>query len=183
MRITIGGIPGAGKTTVAKILAKKFNLKYYYMGGIIRKMAEERGMDLLEFYKLGNDSDFIDKMIDDYQKKLGEREDNFIIEGRTSFYFIPNSFKIYLKVSFEEAAKRIYNDKSKRNEKKYSSVQETLESIRERIETEKLHYKKYYGFDCHDTKHYDFVLDTTNLNINDVVSILSKKIEEHFKKG
>ena len=27
MKITIGGMPGAGKTTIAKILAKKLNLK------------------------------------------------------------------------------------------------------------------------------------------------------------
>ncbi len=39
MIITIAGMPGSGKTTVAKILADKLNLKRYSMGDLRGKMA------------------------------------------------------------------------------------------------------------------------------------------------
>ena len=100
-------------------------------------------MDLLEFYKLGNDSDFIDKMIDDYQKKLGEREDNFVMESRLGFYFIPHSVKVYLKADERERARRVYTDEKKRTGESFMSLEDALKSIREREESDRRRFKKW----------------------------------------
>ena len=38
---TITGTPGAGKTSVAKVLAKRLGIKFYSAGDILEKMAAE----------------------------------------------------------------------------------------------------------------------------------------------
>ncbi|HII15831.1 MAG TPA: AAA family ATPase, partial [Nanoarchaeota archaeon] len=42
MQITIGGVPGAGKSTVAKLIAEKLGYKSYSMGAIRREIAGSR---------------------------------------------------------------------------------------------------------------------------------------------
>lgn len=183
MIITLTGLPGSGKSTVADALSKKFNLKRYYMGELRREMARERGLTLEELNKLGETEDWTDKLVDDYQKKLGETEDNFIIEGRTSFFLIPNSLKIFLSVDLKIGAERIFKEiqnstEDKRNEGKFTSVEETLESLKARIESDTKRYQKYYGVDVLDPAHFNIVFDTTNLTADEVIQNLSKKIAE-----
>ncbi|HTW96183.1 MAG TPA: AAA family ATPase, partial [Candidatus Methylomirabilis sp.] len=115
MIVSISGAEGAGKSTIAKMLAAKLGWPRYYMGGISREKAREHGMTLEEYNKWGETDPRRDREIDDYQKKLGETQDNFIIEGRTSWHFIPQSFKIFLDISFEEGAKRIFGALQKDN--------------------------------------------------------------------
>jgi cytidylate kinase len=186
MIISISGAEGAGKSTIAKMLAAKLGWPRYYIGGIRREKARERGLTLEEYNKLGETDPSTDLEVDEYQKKLGETEDNFIIEGRTSWHFIPQSFKIFLDVSFEEGAKRIFSDLQKdasRNEganlKTYDDV---LASIKSRRASDKSRYGKYFNIDVFDFKNYDFVLDATNLNIDHVFAQVFAEVEKHLKE-
>ena len=174
MIISISGMPGAGKSTVAKIISKKLGFKRFYMGGIIRKMAKEKGLTLEEFYIQNKD---VDKLIDDYLVKLGQEEDNFIAEGRTAFYFIPHSIKLYLDINPKKGAARIFEElknKNERNEKNYKNVNEVLEGINKRVAAEVGHY-----VNVHDKSNYDFVLDTTNLTIDEVLEKLLNFISKY----
>ena len=94
MIITISGSPGSGKSTVRDLLAQKLNLKRYSTGDFMRQLATKSGVSLEEFGKMAQQDSSIDKQLDDRQVKLGREEDNFIIDGRLSFHFIPNSIKI-----------------------------------------------------------------------------------------
>lgn len=165
MIISISGAAGSGKSTIGKMLAKKLNFKRYYIGGLRRKLAAERGLTLAEYNKLGESDPSTDLEVDEYQKKLGQAEDNFIIEGRTSWRFIPYSVKIYLNVDEQVGAQRIFQDlktNPRRNEaKNLNSVEDVLQSNRERVRSDKKRYQKYYGFDAYDTKNYDLVINTT----------------------
>ena len=96
MIITVGGKAGAGKSTAAKNIAKKFGLKHYSSGDFMRQLAKERNITLLELSKLAEKDGSIDTEIDNRQIELGKKEDNFVIDGRLSAYFIPNSIKIFL---------------------------------------------------------------------------------------
>jgi cytidylate kinase len=172
MIISISGAAGSGKTTIAKMLSAKLGWPRYYMGEIRRRKAKERGMTLAEYNKLGEVDPSTDLEIDEYQKELAKKKDNFIIEGRTSWYFMPHSLKIYFDVQEKEGAKRIFNDLRKnaaRNEDKDIKIyQNVLQSLRERKKSDIKRYKKYYNIDVYNKKNYDCVIDTTNLSIHDV---------------
>jgi CMP/dCMP kinase len=186
MIISISGAEGSGKSTIAKMLAAKLGWPRYYIGGIRREKAKERGLTLEEYNKLGEVDPTTDLEVDEYQKKLGETQDNFIIEGRTSWYFIPQSFKIFLDVAFIEGAKRVFGalkESNDRNEgRNLQSEEDVLRSLINRRESDKLRYDKYFGIDVFDLSNYDFVLDTTSLNIEQVFAKVWEAVENKLKK-
>ncbi|MFH1174359.1 MAG: cytidylate kinase family protein [archaeon] len=161
MIITLGGQMGSGKSTVAEILAKQLHYKRYSMGELRRKMALARGMTLEEFNKLGEKESFTDKDVDEYQKELGEKEDDFIVDGRLSFFFIPLSFKVFLTVDPDVGAARLLGRPKK--EEQYATVEEAKAALERRMKSDKKRYFMYYGVDCYDPKQFDLAIDTTHL--------------------
>ncbi len=188
MIITISGHPGSGKTTVAKMLIDSLKLKHYYMGGIRRQIAKERGMTIEEFNKLGETDPSTDKVVDDFLVKLGKEEDNFIAEGRTAAYFIPNSIKIFMDVDMRVGAERILKDLTEkgmqgvRNEKIGLGVDDQERLLRERVESDRLRYQKYYGIDITDKSRYDLWVDTSDMTpeqvADKIIAFVKKKSEE-----
>ena len=175
MIITIGGTLGSGKSTVAKLLSKKINYRHYSSGDFMRGLAEERKISLLELSKIAEKDKSIDLEIDERQIQLGRKEDNFVIDGRLSFHFIPDSIKIFLDASFEERAKRILADKIRKEHN--VDLESTKAKMKTREESEKKRYKEYYNIDINDQNHYDLIIDTSNLTPEEVVN----KILEFIK--
>ena len=71
MIISFCGAEGAGKSTIAQMLAEKLGWPRYYMGGLRRQKARERGLSLEESNKLGESAPSTDLEVDMYQKELG----------------------------------------------------------------------------------------------------------------
>ena len=186
MIISIGGTPGSGKSTVGKILAKHFNLKRYYIGQIMRDIAKEKGMTIREYLESGEDDPSVDREVDEYQKKLGETEDNFLIEGRTSFQMIPKSIKIFIYTDLDTGAERIYKDLKEnskdRNEGKFKNVEEVKCETEKRITTDKKRYKKYYNVDVFDKKNYDISIDSSSIDADKVTDNIIKEIQKFNKE-
>lgn len=172
MIISIGGKAGSGKSTIAKMLAEKLGWPLYFIGKIRRAKAAERGMTLEEYNKYGETHAETDLEVDEYQKQLGLTEDNFVIEGRTSFYFIPHSIKIFFEVDDLIGATRAYGEqrqnKERRTESKAQTIEEVLTKIKERNASDAARYKKYYDFDFLDHSRYDLVVDTSRLTTEQV---------------
>src|SRR3989338_2786657 len=105
MIISLSGSAGSGKSTVAEKLAKKLKFPRYYAGGIRRAEAKKRGLTLAEFNTWSETHQEGDTIVDDFWQKLAKEKPgaNVIAEGRTAFYFIPHSLKIYLHVALEAA--------------------------------------------------------------------------------
>jgi len=187
MIISFSGPAGSGKSTLAKKLAKKLKWPRYYIGGIRREKARERGMTLAEYNKLGETSPETDIEVDEYQKKLGETNDNFIIEGRTSWYFIPHSLKIYVDVDENIGSERVFQslkEKDERNEdKNLKTVKDVLASHKKRKESDAKRYKKYYNFDVSDKSNYDFIIDTSKQSEKESFDELYEYIKEKIKKS
>jgi len=177
MIITIGGKPGSGKSTVAKILAKKLNLKHYSTGDFMRKLASERGMSLIELSKIAEKDFSIDDEIDSWLRNLAEKEDDFVIDSRLAFYFIPKAVKVYLDVDLDVAAKRILSGPERKTEKA-KSVEELKEELKERMKSERKRYEKYYNVDIDDKSKYDIVIDTSNISAEEV----AERIVEFLKR-
>jgi cytidylate kinase len=188
MRITISGMPGSGKTTVAKMLSDKLKLKHYYIGAMRREIARQRGITLNELNRLGESDPSTDKVVDDYLINLGKTEDDFIAEGRTASYFIPNSIKIFIAVDVRVGAGRILKDAvekgkaQERNEKVAASVDGQAKLLQERIDSDKLRYKRYYGSTMFERKMYDLWLDSTDMIPEQVVSQIMEFITDSKKK-
>lgn len=179
MIITISGTPGSGKSTVAKLLAKKLGYGHYSVGDFRRQKAKELDMDLNQYNKLGETKDFTDKEADEWQRKLGEHENNFVIDGRLSYYFIPKSLKIFVDADEKERAERIFDHK--RSREKYKTKEETLKEIQKRQESDIKRYKKYYGINPFRKKNYDLVFDTTGKEVEEVIDGVYKKVKDHLK--
>ncbi len=167
MIITISGTPGSGKSTVAKAVARELNLKHFSAGDFMREMAESRGISLMELTKLAGNDISVDREIDERTKHLALK-DSFVIDSRLAFHFIPKAIKIFLKVDPKVAAQRTWKDiqaQKRHTEQQLKSENDVLDAIIKRQQSEVERYRKYYGIDNFiDAKHYDFVLDTTNLN-------------------
>ncbi len=94
------------------------------------------------------------------------------------WYAVPQSFKVYLKVDINVAAKRVFEDETRRStEKKFNTIEEQKLDIEKRYELENERYWELYGVRKEDESNYDFVLDTTNLTPNQVAD----KIEDKYK--
>lgn len=164
MIITISGVPGSGKTSVGKIIAQRLGVPFYSVGGLRGKMAMERGLNIDELNKLGETDRTTDTQVDDYQKELGEKEDGFVIEGRLSWHFIPQSFKVFLDCGPDEAARRILASRDQRPDEDLPMDMESMKRrIEERLASDQRRYRDIYGLDYRDKSHYDLVLDTTSL--------------------
>ena len=161
MIITVSGLPGSGKSTVAKLLANRLGYRFFSMGDLRGKAALERGLTIDEFNALPENTDTI---VDDYQKKLGETEDNLVIDGRISWHFIPTSFKVFLNVNPQVGAARIFAGKRGENradEPEYRDVAHVRETLASRVTSDAERYKKHYGIDFGDRAVYDLVIDTS----------------------
>jgi len=182
MIISFSGAEGSGKSTIAQKLAEKLAWPRYYAGGLRREAAKKRGLTLAEYNKLGENNPETDLEVDKYQEKLGKEQDNFIIEGRTSWHFIPHSFKIYLDVTRDVGAKRIFGHLQQKNDRNedlnLQQWEDVLASNYRRSESDRLRYQKYYGIDVNDLRHYDFYLDTTNFNQEEVFAKVWAAVRE-----
>lgn len=177
MIITISGKPGSGKSTVAKAVAKKLNLKYYCIGDFQREIAGKKGISLSELGRLEEKDKSIDLEIDRMQEDLGKKKEDMIVDSRIGFHFIPNSIKIFLDVDLDIGAKRIFSQK--RKDEKYSTIEKTKKEIEGRIGSERKRYKKYYGIDHYNMKNYDLVIDTTGKTMDEVAGEIVKKAGKH----
>ncbi|MEM4246915.1 MAG: nucleoside monophosphate kinase, partial [Candidatus Woesearchaeota archaeon] len=128
MIITISGTPGSGKSTIAKMLAARLGYKHYSAGDFMRQMAVERGIALDELTRIALKDRSIDDEIDRRTVMLGKKEDNFVIDSRLGWKFIPNAVKILLTIRQEVAARRVFAQR-RPDEKENISLERTKENM------------------------------------------------------
>lgn len=170
MIITISGKPGSGKSTVGKILAKKLGYEHFSTGDFMRQMAEEQGVTILELNKIAQSDRTIDEELDARQKHLGLENDNFVLDARLGYHFLPKSYKIFLDVDLDVAAKRIAMDhQESRNVEGVADLDETKAKMQARLIEEKTRWQKIYRLNPFDVSQYDLVIDTTNISVEQVI--------------
>jgi cytidylate kinase len=170
MIITIGGNIGAGKTTLAARLSRALGYEELYIGGGMRDMAAEREIPIEEFYEKLKDEPDLERSVDDRQKRMMHEKENLIVQGRIAWFFAKESpfkvFNVFLGVSPEVGAQRSL----KRPENVGRTQNEMVKANAERAELELERYRTLYDIENFlDPKHYDFILDSTNLTEDEVL--------------
>lgn len=94
------------------------------------------------------------------------------------WYAVPESFKVYLKVDIDIAAKRALADETRKKTEEFLTLEEQKKDIEKRYQLENERYWNLYGVRKEDESNYDFVLDTSNLTPEEVADILEKEYKK-----
>ena len=175
--ISIAGDLSSGKTTVTKLMQETLGYEIYRNGEYFRKLAVEMGMSVTEFNEYVKEHPEIDRQIEQSAKEYAAAHENLIIDARLGWYAVPESFKIYLRVDVDEAAKRAFGDPDRKKSESFATVEEQKADLIKRFNLENERYFNLYGVHKEDMSNYDFVLDTTNLSPEEV----NQKIIEAYE--
>lgn len=182
MIISISGRPGSGKSAVARVLAAELGLDHVSAGDFMRQMAYERGMSILELSRIAETDVAIDHEIDARTTRLGDTADGFVIDARLAWHFLPQSVKVFLDVTPEVAAARIYGA-GRGVEHENIDVEATRRAIEARRSSEEDRYRRYYGIDPTDLASFDLVIDTSELDVEAVVAVIRRFVAARHGEG
>jgi cytidylate kinase len=186
-KITLTGDLGSGKSAVSRILCERTGFEYVSTGRIQRQLAQEMGIDTLEMNRRADTDPTIDQRIDGIFVDLGKDPDGYVVDSRMAWFFLPDSFKVYLQADVHIAAGRILSDPT-RNSEQYGSLEEAVEKITARKQSENARFLKKYGADSTNLDNFDLVIDTAKRSAGEVAELilgmLKKKVEgetfEHY---
>jgi cytidylate kinase len=156
--ITITGELGSGKSSVASTLKNILGYKLVSVGIIQRELAAKYNMSANEFNKYMELHPEIDAECDRRVAELG-RQGGLIFDSRLAWRFVPQSFKVFLTVDEDIAARRILGDKDRIGEA-FSNPDEAKRNIKQRRDSERLRFRNQYGVELADFDNYDIVIDT-----------------------
>lgn len=173
--ITITGEIGSGVTTVTHKLADALEYRRFSAGGLFRNLASQYGMSIDQLNDYAKKHPIIDREIDALIQRLGEGSE-LVLDARLGFYWIHASFRVYLTVDSDIAAKRIYDDihQCGRTEESPASIVETITSIQKQAESTQGRYFRDYGIDISNTKPFDLIVDTNGKTPREVVNLIRK---------
>lgn len=175
-KITITGDLGSGKSAVSRILCARTGFQYVSTGRIQRELAEKMGIDTLEMNRRADVDPAIDETIDGIFVALGTDPENYVVDSRMAWFFLPRSFKVFLRADVVVAAERILSDPG-RNSEQYQNREEAIEKILARKASENARFLKKYGADCADMANFDLVVDTTHRTPEEVGTIILAALE------
>ena len=180
--IVVSGPPAIGKTTVAKGLAKEFNLNHISGGDILKEFANEKGFsssgddwwdteDGMRFLNQRKENPEFDKKVDEKLIRLFEKGD-VVITSYTLPWLTDDGIKLWLDGSAKNSAKRMQNRDSM---DEFSA----LEVVNKRFNENKLIYKNLYNFEFgDDLSVFDKIIETDEKNAEQVLEIAKSTVRE-----
>lgn len=173
--ITINGGLGSGKSSTAKLVAENLGFKHFSSGDFFRQVGLDLGLSINEVNKRAETDPQIDVMTDEKLRQLNDKE-KIVIDSRTAYHWIPESFKVYLDLPPEIAKDRVINsvkiDSLRKQSENISTPEEAYKKITERFESEQKRYWDLYKIDNTDKNNYDLIIDTNKNNLQQVAEII-----------
>ncbi len=178
--ITIAGLPGSGKSSTAKGVARNLKYQHFSSGDLFRKMAAERGLSVEELNFTAEKQKQVDREIDELLVKTGKEKSDLVIDSHTAFHWIPNSFKVFLDLEPKVAAARTFAhiQKEGRLSQGGSSIEEVYQNTLKRIKSEQDRFRDLYNIDITDKNQFDLVVDTGVNDLDQVIGTVFKAYRE-----
>jgi predicted cytidylate kinase len=154
--ITISGLPGSGKTTVARLVADELGLEHVYAGDIFRQQAAAHGLTLEQYTRRAESDHEIDKALDAQMRERAKRGEA-VLEGRLAAFMAEEAGRPALKV-FLDADVLIRAERIRTREG--GATEKRLQETEAREASDARRYQEIYGVDYHDPSRYDLVLVT-----------------------
>jgi CMP/dCMP kinase len=163
--ITLSGKPGSGKSSTADRVAEMLGYSRYSTGDIVRTMIKKKKMTLAEFNALAEKDSSFDHELDEELRKMREQQD-VVIDSRLGFYWIPESFKVYLDLDPDVAIARIYKDSNINalrggTEDNTDGMDAVINQVNERLNNERRRFKKLYNVNPYASLNFDLIIDTS----------------------
>ncbi len=114
---------------------------------------------------MAEDDHNIDHEIDEELRELRNQTD-IVIDSRLGFYWIPESFKVYLDLDVDVAAARIFKDSVSNELREYNqdpdvSILEVQRLVHLRLENEKRRFRSLYGVNPYSNSNFDLIINTS----------------------
>ena len=172
MIISVTGKPCSGKGTICNLFCAKYSFEYIGMGKIFRTLSMQKGFANVTEFQSSAEAKEVDKAVDNELINIGKTRngENLMIDSRTAWHFVPNSFKVYVDVSLEEASKRLLN--ANREEEQANNEEEAKQMLLSRYNSENARYKELYNIDCTNLNNFDCVLNSTHLSTEELCTQL-----------
>lgn len=160
-KITLSGEVASGKSTVGKIIADRLAYDFMSIGNKTRESAKNQGLTIVEFQKKCMADPELDKKIDLEFSTECNALSNIVIDYRMGFYFIPDAYHVFLKISEEEATERLM--KAQRENESHFTVQERNMSFKNQ-------FLSAYNIDYTDESNYDLILEVSRYSGPDEIA-------------
>lgn len=175
-KISITGDLGSGKSEVGRILCRKMPFEKISTGTIQREIAARYGMTTLELNQYADTHPEIDEEIDSVFKSMGDSPNAYLLDSRLAWFFIPQSFKVYLQVDVRIAAERIMNDSSRKSEV-YANKEAAIADLKARKSSENERFMRIYQADCRNADNFDILINTSFVSPETVTNTLLSQFE------
>ena len=174
LTITVSGLSGSGKTTVAKEIAEVFNLKLINAGDVFREHARRNKIPLDEMSEsLSPEIDYqIDKMMLGLAQKGG-----CVLVARLSAWVAGDwaDCKIFVQCNKTIRYKRV----AKREALSLSRAKIAVEN---RDNRDRQRYKRLYNVDTDDKTIYDLIINNNQISLEELKKQTIKRIKNFLRK-
>ena len=184
--LTLAGRPGSGKSSTSRALASELGYEHFSSGDLFRAIGKERhGVNVHETNLVAEQDKDIDELVDRRLQEIGATQEHVVIDSRLAWHWIPESFKVYLDLDLEVAAKRIIDNtdpKRLENEHIPDNPHEYAVLLKGRLDSEAKRYKALYDANPYDKANYDLVVDTEKNDFEQVVRIILTEYKNWLEK-
>lgn len=170
LKISISWLAWSWKSLLVNQIVQKYWMETADVGQIYRQRAIAKWLTIAEYDTLVEGNPQEDIEMDHHLKHIVENCFwDIIVSRRIGFHLLPSVISVWLDVSPEQWAQRVFLADRGKQENKYATVQDALMANQDRMFKLQQRLLHVYGVDFTDTSHYTKIIDTTDKSFDQVL--------------